>query len=213
MKLAEMRNTVGYQAGLLGVVALVASAALAMANHYTAAAIAAAEAADLQASLSQVLPVGFSDNDLLRDTLTLKVAQGAPVTVYRARKGGRVEGLIFQVTGKGYAGPIAIVMGVDRDGRLLGMRVTKHTETPGLGDKIDSAKSDWALAFKGKSLDEPAAQRWAVKKDGGDFDQFTGATITPRAVVRAVKQGLEFFAAHRDELLDSVKSAANGAQQ
>jgi len=210
MKFAALRSTVGYQAGLLGVVALVASAALALANHYTAAAIAAAEAADLQASLSQVLPVGFSDNDLLRDTLTLIDAEGAPLTVYRARKGEGVEGVIYQVTGNGYAGPIAIVMGVDRDGRILGVRITKHTETPGLGDKIDSAKSGWALAFSGKSLDPSAPQRWAVKKDGGDFDQFTGATITPRAVVKAVKQGLEFFAAHRSELIDGAKSASNG---
>ena len=210
MKFAALRSTVGYQAGLLGVVALVASAALALANHYTAAAIAAAEAADLQASLSQVLPVGFSDNDLLRDTLTLIDAEGAPLTVYRARKGEGVEGVIYQVTGNGYAGPIAIVMGVDRDGRILGVRITKHTETPGLGDKIDSAKSGWALAFSGKSLDPSAPQRWAVKKDGGDFDQFTGATITPRAVVKAVKQGLEFFAAHRSELINGAKSASSG---
>jgi electron transport complex protein RnfG len=208
-----MRNTVGYQAGLLGVVALVASAALALANHYTHDAIAAAEAADLQASLSQVLPVGFSDNDLLNDTMTLSGPQGAPLTIYRARKGAGVQGVIFQASGKGYAGPIAIVMGVDRDGAILGVRITKHSETPGLGDKIETAKSDWVLSFNGKSLHQPAPQRWAVKKDGGEFDQFTGATITPRAVVKAVKQGLEFFAAHRAELIDGAKSAGNGKQQ
>lgn len=213
MNLAEVRNTVGYQAGLLGVVALLASAALAVANHYTHAPIAAAEAADLQASLSQVLPAGFSDNDLLNDTVTLSDAQGAPLTIYRARKGGAVEGVIYQVSGKGYAGPIGIVMGVDRNGTILGVRVTKHSETPGLGDKIETAKSDWVLGFNGKSLDQPAPQRWAVKKDGGEFDQFTGATITPRAVVKAVKQGLEFFSAHRTELVEGSKSAGNGTQQ
>ncbi len=214
MKLLGMRDTVGYQAGSLGAVALVASVALALANHHTHAPIAAAEAQDLQSSLSQVLPANFSDNDLLNDTVTLSDAAGAPVKVYRARKGGAVQGVIYQVTGKGYAGPIAIVMSVDRAGTILGVRVTRHTETPGLGDKIETAKSDWVLGFNGKSLGQSASQRWAVKKDGGEFDQFTGATITPRAVVKAVKQGLEFFAAHRTELLEDAKAAAKkGTQQ
>jgi electron transport complex protein RnfG len=92
-------------------------------------------------------------------------------------------------------------MGVDTQGRLLGARVVKHAETPGLGDKIEPAKSKWILDFDGKSLNDPPAEKWAVKKDGGVFDQFAGATITPRAVVKAVKSGLEFFAAHREEIL------------
>jgi electron transport complex protein RnfG len=213
VKFAELRNTVGYQAGLLGAVALAASAALALANHYTQAPIAAAEAADLQASLLKVLPVGFSDNDLLNDTVTLSDAHGAPVTVYRARRGSGVEGVIYQVSGRGYAGPIAIVMGVDQNGKVLGVRVTKHSETPGLGDKIETAKSDWTLGFDGKSLDQPPPERWAVKKDGGDFDQFTGATITPRAVVKAVKQGLEFFAAHRTELFEGTRRADSALEK
>jgi electron transport complex protein RnfG len=205
------RHGVAYQASLLGVVTLVASAALALAAHHTRAPIAAAEARDLEASLSQVLPTDFSDNALATDTLLLTDADGATVKVYRARKGAEVRGVIYQVTGKGYAGPIAIVMGVDRDGTILGVRVTKHTETPGLGDKVDAAKSDWILGFNGKSLAEPQPARWAVKKDGGEFDQFTGATITPRAVVKAVKQGLAFFASHRAELLEDGPTAIRGA--
>jgi electron transport complex protein RnfG len=205
------RDSVAYQAGLLGVVTLLAGAALALAEHHTRAPIAAAEARDLEASLSQVLPAHFSDNALATDTLLVTDADGAPVKVYRARKGGQVRGVIYQVTGKGYAGPIAIVMGVDRDGTILGVRVTKHSETPGLGDKIDAAKSDWILGFDGRSLAEPQPARWAVKKDGGEFDQFTGATITPRAVVKAVKQGLAFFATHRAELLDDAPPAMRSA--
>ena len=211
MKRFFQRDGVAYQASLLGVVTLVASAALALAAHHTRAPIAAAEARDLEASLSQVLPTDFSDNALATDTLLLPDADGAPIKVYRARKGGQVRGVIYQVTGKGYAGPIAIVMGVDRDGTTLGVRVTRHSETPGLGDKIDAAKSDWILGFSGKSLAEPQPARWAVKKDGGEFDQFTGATITPRAVVKAVKQGLSFFASHRAELLDEGPTAIRSA--
>jgi electron transport complex protein RnfG len=195
-------ESIGYQTGLVGVVTLVASVTLAVTAHYTRAPIAAAEARDLDASLSQVLPAEFNDNALATDTVSLTDADGAQVKVYRARKDGQVRGVIYQVTGKGYAGPVVLVMGVDRDGKILGVRVTKHAETPGLGDKIDAAKSDWVLAFNGKSLTEPPPSRWAVKKDGGEFDQFTGATITPRAVVKAVKQGLAFFASHRAELLD-----------
>ena len=201
MRLSALRESVGYQAGLLGVVTLVASGALALAHHHTKAAIAAAEASDLELSLSQVLPAGFNDNALPSDTVQLNDAAGRPVTIFRARRGGEIKGVIYPVTGKGYAGPIAIVMGVDRDGTILGVRVTKHAETPGLGDKIDAAKSPWIAGFTGKSLVQPSPERWAVKRDGGDFDQFSGATITPRAVVAAVKQGLAFFAAHRAELL------------
>ena len=86
-------------------------------------------------------------------------------------------------------------------GTLLAARVIKHQETPGLGDKIDVAKTRWIDGFAGKSLDSPPAERWAVKKDGGVFDQFAGATITPRAVVKAVKQGMQFYAQHREEIL------------
>jgi len=103
------------------------------------------------------------------------------------------------------------VMGVDRDGRVLGVRVTRHTETPGLGDKIEANRNPWVLSFTGKSLGDPVAARWAVRKDGGDFDQFAGATITPRAVVAAVKQGLERFAAQRDAMLGDAEAASASA--
>lgn len=201
-----------YQAASLGAVALVASAALALANVATGPAIAEAAARDTAASLAQVLPAGFADNDLLADTVELPGKDGAPLTIYRARQGEKVVGVIYAMTGKGYAGPIQLVMGVDRDGRILGVRVTRHTETPGLGDKIEAAKHPWVHDFAGKSLDAPALARWAVKKDGGDFDQFAGATITPRAVVAAVRQGLELFAVKRDAMLGEAAATEENAR-
>ena len=100
------------------------------------------------------------------------------------------------------AGEIKLMMGIDAAGKLLGVRVLAHKETPGLGDKIEVKKGDWILRFTGLSLGNPPAARWKVKKDGGEFDQFAGATITPRGVVRAIHGGLKFFAAHKAELLE-----------
>ncbi|HOV05508.1 MAG TPA: RnfABCDGE type electron transport complex subunit G, partial [Kaistiaceae bacterium] len=97
-------------------------------------------------------------------------------------------------------GAIRILMGVASDGGLLGVRVLQHAETPGLGDKIEAAKDDWILGFFGLSFGNPPKEKWAVRKDGGQFDQFSGATITPRAVVGAVRTGLEFFEANRERL-------------
>jgi electron transport complex protein RnfG len=205
MKLAidfdTLRDQLHYQPLSLGLVALLASASLAVAYGATKDHIAAAERRDLQMSLAQVMPQGFADNDLLQDKLTLTGPKGQPVEVHVARLGGAAKGAVFSVAERGYAGDIVVLMAVDAAGRMLGARVLKHSETPGLGDKIEIAKADWIESFKGKSLGEPAPEKWGVKKDNGVFDQFAGATITPRAVVKAVKGGLEFFAAHRAEIL------------
>ena len=200
--LALWREKLTYQPVSLGIIAMITSAALAFGNHATHTDILKAEERDLQVSLAQVLPEGFADNDLLKDTLKIAGADGLPVTIYRARKAKKVTGAVFQVSGRGYAGEIVILIGIDNTGRMLGARVIKHIETPGLGDKIEVAKSRWILDFDGKSLGSPPADKWAVKKDGGVFDQFAGATITPRAVMRAVKGGLEFYAAHQQEILE-----------
>jgi electron transport complex protein RnfG len=181
MKLEELRTKLGYQGLLLGGAALLTSAALAFASRATEADIKAAEAADLKQSLAQVLP-GEYENDLLKDTVTLPGKDG-DVLVYRGRRAGKVEAVVYRVTGHGYAGKILCVMGVSREGKILGVRVVSHKETPGLGDKIE---------------------KWAVKKDGGIFDQFAGATITPRGVVNAVKGGLEFFDGNKAKLLDEA---------
>ena len=200
-----LRDKLAYQPISLGIVALLASAALALAFSATKDHIAAAEQHDMQMSLAQVLPAGFADNDLLADVRELTNAKGKPVKVHVAKAAGVAVGAVFQVAERGYAGDIVVLMAVDKDGCVLGARVLKHTETPGLGDKIEVARHPWIKSFDGKSLADPAPEKWGVKKDGGIFDQFAGATITPRAVVKAVKGGLEFFTAHRGEILEGNK--------
>lgn len=199
MNLDTLRDKLGYQPLLLGIVALLASGALAVVSSTTAPAIAAAEAKDLRDSLSDVLPAGLADNDFLKDTVDID-RDGKMVTVYRARRGGELQAVLFKVAERGYSGEIQVLMAVDMDGRTLGVRVLKHTETPGLGDKVELKKDDWVLDFNGKSLGDPAPEKWAVKKDNGVFDQFAGATITPRAVVKAVKGGLAFYAARKQDI-------------
>jgi Na+-translocating ferredoxin:NAD+ oxidoreductase subunit G len=198
---ATLPRGILYQALLLGGFTLLAAALLAVADRVTREPIALRHAEDLNASLSAVIPAGIHDNDLAAAPLTLTDAAGAPVLVYRALRAGQVTGVAYQVIGNGYAGEITLILALDAEGQVLGTRVLAHKETPGLGDKIEAAKDDWILAFNGRSLGDPPAERWGVKKDGGTFDQFSGATITPRAVVRAIKGGLEFFAANRMDLL------------
>ena len=200
--LALWRDKLSYQPLSLGIIAMLTSGALALSNQLTHDGIRQAEQRDLQASLVQVLPEGFADNDLLNDTMKITGDDGKALTLYLSRQAGKVNGTVFQVAGRGYAGDVVVIIGIDASGTLLGARVVKHQETPGLGDKIELAKSKWIRSFEGQSLTSPPAEKWAVKKDGGVFDQFAGATITPRAVVKAVKGGLEFFAAHRQEILE-----------
>jgi electron transport complex protein RnfG len=158
------------------------------------------------ATFREVLRGQPFDNDLLADTMTVTDAEllgtTQPVTVYRARLGGDTVAVVLApVAPGGYSGPIHLLVGIAPDGRLLGVRVSKHRETPGLGDGIEARKSSWIDQFTGRALDDPPPGRWRVRKDGGDFDQFTGATVTPRAVVGAVANVLVYFDRHRAELL------------
>jgi electron transport complex protein RnfG len=109
----------------------------------------------------------------------------------------------------GYSGRIDLLVGIRANGELAGVRITNHRETPGLGDKFEVGKGQWIFSFEGKSLSMPAPEGWAVRKDGGEFDQFVGATITPRAVVRAVRNALLYFQQNRDELLQLSGQEAN----
>ena len=150
------------------------------------------------------------DNDILNDTLSLPATDqlGTSDTsiVYRARQGDKDIAIVFtSIAPNGYNGKIKLLVGINTNGSLAGVRVIRHKETPGLGDKIDVRKGDWILKFKGLSLNNPTASRWKVKKDGGDFDQFTGATITPRAIVTAVKLSLDYFNNHHYELFEDKK--------
>lgn len=158
--------------------------------------VARAEAA----ALFEIIPQQAHDNQMLNDTLTLpadpRFAEG-PVTAWVARRGNEPVGLIIPaVAPDGYSGDIRLLVGVDRNGTVLGVRVTSHRETPGLGDGIERRKSDWITSFEGRSLSNPEAPGWTVRKNGGAFDQFTGATITPRAVVKAVERTLLYVDRH-----------------
>lgn len=188
---------------LLGAFALGCSALLALAHAHTRDLIALRALEDLQFTISQTIPAELYDNDLLADTVELARADGGPaLTVYRAQLGGSVTAVAYRwVTEAGYGGPITLVVGIARDGRVLGVRTVSHSETPGLGDKIDIRKSDWMRSFDGRHLDADNAHEWAVRKDGGSFDQFAGATITPRAVVAAVRESLRFFAENTTALV------------
>lgn len=204
-KIISFKNSLIFPAILLGIFTLVASAMLSSGDLGTRDAIAERLAEDLQASISQVIPEDIHDNNLLEDTLAVSGPDGAELTVYQAKIDGEVSAVAFTVSEFGYSGLITSIVGIDRDGTILGVRILSHTETPGLGDKVEVTKDDWVLDFTGRSLTDPVSNQWLVKKDGGYFDEFSGATITPRAVVKSVKEGMEFFVVNKDILLTAVK--------
>lgn len=204
--LEKLRPQLRYQTGVLAGFALVAALLLGMADLATRDVIQLRLEEDLKAKLEEVIPAEMHDNDLLFDTVTLPSSDAnlgaAETIVYLAKKQGDVNAVCFKfVAPDGYAGAISLVMGIDKNGEILGVRVISHTETPGLGDKIEISKSKWILSFNGKSLDNVSFEQWAVKKDNGIFDQFSGATITPRKVVIAIRRGLEFYKANQATLL------------
>ncbi|WP_374972973.1 electron transport complex subunit RsxG [Spongiibacter marinus] len=161
-------------------------------------------------ALLEIIPRDRHDNSMLDDAVALGddalLGLREPRNAYRAKQNGEVVAVILPATARdGYTGDIDLIIGVNRDGSVAGVRVLSHRETPGLGDQIDYKKSQWVDGFIGRSLLNPKAEKWTVKKDGGVFDQFTGATITPRAVTAAVKRSLEFYAQQRPMLLDEVE--------
>ena len=203
MKTPEIRRSMLRNSLVLGLFAIVTVGLVAFIQQGTAERIAQAERQARVDALAQILPDGSYDNALLDSQRELRHALlgPRPVPAWVATREGQPAAVILQATAPdGYSGAIHLLIGIQADGRLTGVRVIGHKETPGLGDKIELAKNAWIRGFDGKSLDEPAESGWAVKKDGGQFDQFAGATITPRAVVKAVHQALRYFDAHRDDL-------------
>ncbi|MBI5331848.1 MAG: electron transport complex subunit RsxG [Betaproteobacteria bacterium] len=191
---------------------VIGAALLVLAYNATHAAIEASETASKQALLAQTLPQGGFDNDLVRAARPVPadplLGLKRPGLAYPARLGGAPAGVVLEVVAPdGYSGEIRLLVGVLADGRIGGVRVTAHRETPGLGDYIDIAKGNWITQFVGKSAQEPGAEGWKVKKDGGRFDYAAGATITPRAVVKAVYGALRYFEAHRAELLQPTEAS------
>lgn len=199
----------------LALFAVAGTAIVAYTFDQTRARIAESERASLLQKLHALLPPGQHDNDLLHDTLEVAAPElgSRTVKVHRARKAGTPVAAVFTpvIAPDGYSGPIKLLIAIRYDGTLAGVRVIGHRETPGLGDPIEESRSDWILKFTGRSLSDPQPDQWKVKKDGGAFDQFTGATITPRAVVKAVYNSLNYFAAHRDELF-APRAAADNAR-
>lgn len=200
----SFRQRTAYHAMLLGGMAMITSAIIVIGNKQTYADIKLRQAEDMKRSLSQVIHPDMHTNDLLDDVVQLKV-NGEEKNIYIARSGDKVVAVAFAMTGQGYAGAINIMVGIKRNGELLGVRVLSHNETPGLGDKIEAEKTPWIFSFNGLSLSNPSESQWMVKKDGGYFDQFTGATITPRAVVKTIKASLELFKANQAVLLAEKK--------
>ena len=191
---------------VLAAAALAVFGLVAVVHEATRDQIAATERARALARFDQVLAGTPHDNDLLADTVTLRdpelLGAAEAITAYRARLQGEPVAVVLEpVAPDGYSGAIHLLVAVAPDGTVLGVRTMSHHETPGLGDFIETRKAHWIQRFAGKSLRNPAAARWRVRKDGGDFDQYTGATITSRAVVGTVSRTLELFARHRDELL------------
>jgi electron transport complex protein RnfG len=167
-------------------------------------------------ALLQIIPRSRHDNSMLDDTIAVGPQDAGlglreEKFIYRARLNGKVVAIIIPVVAPdGYSGDIDLSVGVNRDGTIAGVRALAHKETPGLGDKVDIKKSDWVLGFDGRSLAKPTPDGWAVKKDDGVFDQFTGATITPRAVVAATLRALQFAAANREKLFGDDGPAPTG---
>ncbi|WP_212630028.1 electron transport complex subunit RsxG [Pseudomonas sp. KB-10] len=203
--LPEISRSMLKNALVLGLFAIGTVGSVALLQQGTATRIAAAEREAQVRALAEILPSGSYDNHLLDNRIELNATElghRSPQSAYLALKGGQPSALILPVTAPdGYSGAIHLLVGIFADGRLAGVRVLGHRETPGLGDKIELAKSDWIRSFEGKSLSDPNEDGWAVKKDRGDFDQFAGATITPRAVVKAVHGALRYFDKHRAQLL------------
>ena len=192
---------------LLALIALLGTALLTGVNALTHERIVEQESLRMMQQLHAIVPAGSFNNNPLQDRIEISdethLRDPDPVTVYRTRMDGKpVAALMIVTAPDGYNGDIRMLVGINNEGLLLGVRIVAHKETPGLGDPISLDRSDWILGFSNRSLQNPDRTAWAVKKDGGVFDQFTGATISPRAVVKTVRDSLLFFEANKVTLFD-----------
>jgi len=203
--MTRIRDKILRSSILLMLFALVGTGILSLTNELTRDRITQNEINEVLHNLHALVAPGTHDNDIFKDTIAISNAillgTEKPVIVYRARKQEKPVAAVFSsIAPNGYNGTIKLLIGIRYNGKLTGVRVLSHHETPGLGDAIEAERSDWILGFEHKSLKQPEEKYWRVKKDGGYFDQFTGATITPRAIVKAVKNTLLYFKQHRDEV-------------
>ncbi|QUJ69037.1 electron transport complex subunit RsxG [Photobacterium sp. GJ3] len=191
--------------GILALSALLATALVALTHQVTASRIQEQEQKQLLQVLNQVIPKDNHDNELYKHCTLIQdqehLGTSEPMPAYLATQADQPSGVAIEaIAPDGYNGAIKIIVGLDMTGTVTGVRVLAHQETPGLGDKIDTRITRWIDSFTGRKLNGEKDPRWAVRKDGGDFDQFTGATITPRAVVNAVKRVSLYFDAHGESL-------------
>ena len=208
------RNNLFRSAASLALVAVIGTALLAGVDRLTKTRIAEQEKRAILDQLGQLISPDLYNNELQQDLFSfqddLYFPKGQTVIAYRARLDGKAVAVILKMVAvNGYNGKINLLVGINENGTLCGVRVTSHKETPGLGDAIEVERNDWILGFYGRALDNPPPDGWAVKRDGGEFDQFTGATVTPRAVVDAVRLALEFFAEHKSFLFESPTMVQN----
>ena len=197
------RRQILLSGAFLWLFAVAGTTLVAFTEYSTSSAIAENERQLLLRNLYALLPRDRLDNDIATDTRKLVASTllgtETATPVYRARQAGEPVAAVFNsIAPNGYSGRIHLLVGVYVDGSLAGVRVVKHAETPGLGDAVEIRKSPWIKSFDGKSLSNPQTSGWAVKRDGGDFDQFTGATISPRAVVKAVHNTLLYYQQNAD---------------
>jgi electron transport complex protein RnfG len=172
--------------------------------------IAINEREALLRKLNMLVPPDRYDNAIFEDTKQVTdehlLGTAEPVTVYRARRAGEPVALVITpVAPDGYSGSIRLLVGINLDGSLSGVRVLAHRETPGLGDRIEAERDTWIFSFDGKSLGNPPLESWQVRRDGGVFDQLTGATITPRAVIKAVRNSLLYYRDNRETLFATAE--------
>lgn len=199
------RGSVFASAIILAVLAAICTALVAWTYRHTAERIEQNEQYFLEQSLAPALGGLYYDSDLSKSAITIEppheLPGRGPVTVYRVYREDEPVAALFVVTARdGYSGPIELLVGIEANGEISAVRVLWHQETPGLGDKIESSKSEWLEQFPGKSLGDPDREDWAIRRDGGVFDQLTGASITPRAVIKAIRETLIYFEAHADEV-------------
>jgi electron transport complex protein RnfG len=187
----------------LASIAALCTALVALTWELTAERIEVNKTAWLERSLQPALAGLFFDSSVTESMIRIPQPHELPgsedAIVYRVYAGDDPVAALFVVSARdGYAGPIRLLIGIAMDGTVTGVRVLEHRETPGLGDRVDASKSDWVLQFDGHSLRDPELAGWAIRSDGGEFDQLTGASITPRAVIKAIRETLIYFDANPD---------------
>jgi electron transport complex protein RnfG len=193
----------------LAAIAAVCTSLVALTWQATSGRIAANEQAWLEQSLQPALSGLVFDGGITDSRLTIPPPNDLPgsgaAVIYRIYSGAAPAAALFVVSARdGYAGAIRLLIGVRTDGTITGVHVLEHRETPGLGDLIETAKSDWVRQFDGRSLGSPDASGWRIRRDGGEFDQLTGASITARAVVKAVRETLTYFDANPDAVFEET---------